>query len=368
MKIPAIRSHRQKVVQRMKKYSFLLIIITSAFLTSCNRDDSSINSEVKIPVSVEDIKIKSIEEFISTTGTVIPTHEVFLKSEMAGYYTLLTNPRTGKKYALGDKVNKGQVIIAINDEEYKNNIKIESQELRLEISKQVFDKQKSLYDKGGVTLSELKNAEIEYINSKYAYEDALLKLAKMKIKVPFAGVIVDLPYYTAGTKIEINTDIVKIMDYSKLYMEINLPEKHLNTVKIKQQVRVMNYTLPDSIFMGEITQLSPAIDPETRTFKGTLIIGNSDLLLRPGMFVRSEIVTAQKDSAIVIQKSIILSKRRGKTVFVIGKGEIVEECIITFGLENPEEVEVIAGLKKNQRLVVKGFETLQNRSKVKIIR
>ena len=85
------------------------------------------------------------------------------------------------------------------------------------------------------------------------------------------------------------------------------------------------------------------------------------------MFVRSDIVVAKKDSTIVIPKDIILSKQRGKTVFVVERGA-ASERIITTGLESATEVEILKGLKKDERLVTSGFETLRNRSKVKVIR
>lgn len=125
--------------------------------------------------------------------------------------------------------------------------------------------------------------------------------------------------------------------------------------------------MPNDTLVGKITQLSPAIDPATRTFKGLVIIDNANLLLRPGMFVRSDIVVAQKDSTIVIPKDIILSKQRGKTVFVVERGA-ASERVITTGLESAAEVEILKGLKKDERLIISGFETLRNRSKVKIIR
>ena len=85
------------------------------------------------------------------------------------------------------------------------------------------------------------------------------------------------------------------------------------------------------------------------------------------MFVKIETIVARKDSAIVIPKDIILSKRQGKTVYIVDKGAAFERVIST-GLENASRVEVLEGLKKGDRLVIKGFETLQNHSKVKIIR
>ncbi len=85
------------------------------------------------------------------------------------------------------------------------------------------------------------------------------------------------------------------------------------------------------------------------------------------MFVKADIVTNHKDSVIVIPKSIILSRQRGKTVFIVDRG-VAAERIIETGLENITSVEVTRGLTKNERVVTSGFETLSNKSKVKIIK
>ncbi len=179
--------------------------------------------------------------------------------------------------------------------------------------------------------------------------------------------IVDLPYYTQGTQIETGKTIAKIMDYQIMYMDVQLPEKYINSIKPGQPVNLTNYTIPDDTIPGRITQLSPAINPDSRTFKGNVSIENQDYLLRPGMFVKADIVTNRRDSVIVIPKSIILSRQRGKTVFVIDRG-VAAERIIETGIENITDVEVIRGLTKNERVVTSGFETLSNRSKVKIIK
>ena len=349
----------------MKRLTFLLLGAT--LFASCDDKKADLNKDIAVQVSVEEIVPKSIEKYISTTGTVEPIKTVDLKSEVAGKYQLQTNPRTGKKFKLGDYVQEGTVVILLEDKEYENNIKIKSLELRLEISKQTFDKQQSLYKKGGVTLSELKNAEIELINAEYSYEDALFRLEKLKVKAPFSGIITNLNYYTENTRIEAASPVLSMMDYSKLHMEINLAEKNISMVKVGQPVNIVNYTIPGDTLSGVLAQLSPAIDADTRSFKAVVNINNSKLLLRPGMFAKGEIVVAHSDSTIVIPKNVILNKQSGNVVFVVHKG-LAEERIIEFGLENPDEVQIISGLEKKDRLVVKGFETLRNRSKIKVVK
>ncbi len=350
---------------RMKR--FLIFIFAGILLASCNENSTELNKDISVPVSVLELKPSSIEKYISTTGTVRPVKEVTLPTEINGVYQLLTNPKTKKPYALGDYVSAGEAIVGIVNPEYENGIQNNSVQLQLETTKQTYDKQKSLYEKGGVTLSDMKNAEINYMNAKYALEDAALKLRKMTVLSPISGVIVELPYQTQNTAILTGTVVAKIMDYSELIMEINLAEKNMNEIKKDQEVRIMNYTIPDDTLRGKISQISPAIDADTRSFRAVVTINNPKLLLRPGMFAKGEIVVASANGTIVIPKEVILSKQKGNTVYVIDKGLAVER-ILAFGLENPNEVQIISGLNMNERLVVKGFETLRNRSKVKVIK
>lgn len=350
----------------MKK-SIILFAASILALTSCRNQDQNLTADVEIPVSVEELKLEPIEEFVNTTGTAFPKGEIELKSKISASYFLEKNPNTGKSWQLGDRVKAGALIVRLEDQEYVNSVRMETNQLNLELMESELRKQESLYEKGGVTLRELKTASINYENAKTAVVTSKLQLEKTKISAPIDGVIVDLPYHTQGTQVEAGVTMVKIMDYKTMYMDVQLPEKYISVIKPGQVVKLTNYTIPDDTIIGNVTQLSPAINADTRTFKGTVSIDNRDFLLRPGMFVKADIVTSRKDSAIVIRKNIILSRQRGKTVFIVDRG-VAAERIIETGLENITNVEVTRGLAKNERIVTSGFETLSNRSKVKIIK
>lgn len=352
-------------MKNIKSTLTALAVIIAA--VSCNNQPQSESTELAVPVSVENVKKSSISQYINTTGTAKSMYETNLVSEVAGNYLLQTNPATGRPFKLGDKVKSGQVIVVFEDEEYVNSLAIESKKLNLEISEDEYEKQKSLYEKGGVTLRELRNSEVAKTNAKYDFESAEIRMAKMKVVAPFSGVIVELPYYTQGTRITTGQPIVSLMSYDKMYIEINLPEKNISEVKLGQEVLVTNYTIAEDTLIGTVNELSPMISSETRTFSGKLSINNPELKLRPGMFVKADIITAKKDSVIVIPKNIILSGNRGKTVFVVERNSAADDRRITTGIENKDFVEVVEGLKVNDRLIIKGFETLRDNSKVKII-
>ncbi len=349
----------------MKRLTLLSIVLM--VFASCDGGEDGADVEVAVPVSVEEMIPGPIEEFVTATGTVKASMEVTITAETGGEYILQDNPETGRHFALGDIVRKGTKIIRLVNQEQVNNIRVDAHRLTLESAKLDFEQQQSLYDKGGITRTELTAAERSYIDAKYNYDNALINLSKLNITAPFDGVITSLPYYSRGIEVGVGAELLGLKEYTKLQLEVSLPGKELGRAGADQDVRIMNYTLPDDTLSGTVTQVSPALDPASRSFKAMIEVDNPGLMLRPGMFVKAEIIVARSDSAIVIPKDVIQIKQRGKTVFIVQKGA-AQERIITTGLENPGWVEVIDGLEVNDRLVVRGFETLRNRSKVKVVR
>lgn len=356
----------------MKQYmksgiSTLSLALLTLLTVGCRQENSTTRNEIPTPVSVQDITYGSISRIFSTNSTAVSNAEAELTTEMAGKYMLQNNPATGKPYKLGDKVKKGALIIRIEDKSYENSISIETKRLNLELAEQELAKTKSLYEKGGATLTEVKNSEIKIMNTRLDNENAEMNLEKMNIRAPFDGVIVNLPHFSKEAKVNNGTSVVTIMDYSSMLLEINLPESAINEVKVGQKAHITHYTLPKDTIMGEVTELSPAISSETRTFKGKLVIDNSKLLIRPGMFVKADIVTESHSSTMIIPKNIVRNERNRRTVFVVDQG-IAKAKNISLGLEEKNSVEVLSGLDKDDQLIVRGFETLRDGSKVKIQR
>ena len=98
-------------IETMKNIKLLILFVVVTTVLSCNNQQSSETVDLAVPVSVENIKLKSIQQYIGTTGTAKSKYETELYSEIAADYQLLVNPRTRKEFKLGDKIQKGDVII-----------------------------------------------------------------------------------------------------------------------------------------------------------------------------------------------------------------------------------------------------------------
>jgi RND family efflux transporter, MFP subunit len=351
----------------MKRYSSISIslLLLIALFSACNNQQQSAQTEVATPVYVTELKKKSIDRLINTQGTVNPIYGVDLNSEMSGEYKLQINPKTGKPFKMGDTVNKDQVIIRLEGKEYENSIAIESKTLDLEIAEQEQVKQKSLYELGGATATDMRNTEVRVTNARYSLENAKLNLEKMNVRAPFSGVIVNLPHYSSDVKVPQNSPMVGIVDYKQMYLDINLAESAMKYVNVSQPVNIIQYTLPEDTLSGFISELSPAISTETRTFKGRILIQNNDLKLRAGMFVKADIVVDRAEESIVIPKNVIQSNRQRKFVYVVERNMAVSRTIET-GIEDDYNAEILSGLYENDNLITRGFETLRENSRVKV--
>jgi len=348
------------------KYKSLLIAIIAVSLVACSSQTQNAPSDVEIPVTVNEIKKGSISQFFKTSGTALATFAVELNSEMSGIYKLQNNPRTGSLFKLGDAVKKDQVIIRFEDKSFENGIAVEAKKLNLELAELEQAKQMELLDMGGVTTNEIRNTEVRIINARYDLENANINLEKMTIKAPFDGIIVSLPHYTSDVRVEQNKPMVGIVNYSRLYMDVNFAESAIEYVQLNQPVYITHYTLPNDTLIGRISELSPAISNETRTFRGKILIDNSDLKLRTGMFVKADVIVDKAESAIIIPKNVILSNRNRKYVFIVERGIAVVRNIIT-GIEDEDNAQIIEGLNENDNLIIRGFETLRENSRVKIL-
>ncbi|MDR1755826.1 MAG: efflux RND transporter periplasmic adaptor subunit [Culturomica sp.] len=349
----------------MNNFSTLIVFLSLGIaLASCGGDRTGQNNETTTPVWLEEAQLRTLQELVTTTGTAKAANTVELKSEVNGLYVVQQNPKTGKPYRLGDVVEAGAVIIRLENREYENNVQLESKKLQVQVTEKEWEGQKSILEKGGVTEKEVNNAESAFINAKIALENAYITLAKMNVTAPFRGVLVNLPYYTPHVEVASGQVLAGIMDYSKMYVETQFPENVMPKIAVGQSVYITNYNIKSDTLKGRISQLSPAINEDTRTFSGFIEIENPQLKLRPGMFAKADIVAVQKDSVLSIPKDIITTRRGSKVVFTVDKATAEERVVVT-GISDEKYTEVEKGLEKGEKVVVRGYEWLRNRSRVK---
>ncbi len=350
----------------MKKINIIYAVSASLLLASCSTTTGNTSqAQISTTVTVEEIVAGDLEQITSTNGSLTPLSSATVTNKVGGVYRPAKNPSTGQYYKIGDKVKAGQVLGYLEDEEYVNDISIETKKISWEIAEGEYDKYLILQEKGGATEIDVKNAAVEVETTKNSYKNAEISIANMKVTSPISGTIVDLEYQTPGIEIEAGISLFSVMDYSKMYLDISLSESTMTYIHTGLPVYISHYSIPDEFIEAKIDQLSPSIDSTTRTYKGVVLVDNEKLLLKPGMFVKSEIVVDKAENAIIIPKEIIRTSQNTSFVF-IADGTTAMQCEITTGISNDNYIEVKSGLYIGDKLIVDGYATLRNRSKIAI--
>jgi RND family efflux transporter MFP subunit len=185
------------------------------------------------------------------------------------------------------------------------------------------------------------------------------------IAAPFRGEICKR-YVDAGALISSSTPVVCLIHTDTLKVVANVLEKDVSLVKIGMKARIEAQSLPGKLFEGKITRINSALDSATRTLQAEIEIPNSDRVLKPGMFVRLEVVLSQKPQALVVPRNAVLEERGNKFLFVVLENQALRRSVTT-GFEQDPDVEILEGVAEGERVVVKGQDSLKDRSAVRTL-
>ncbi|MFI3285442.1 MAG: efflux RND transporter periplasmic adaptor subunit [Rikenellaceae bacterium] len=350
----------------MKNINILYATAVMLLFASCSSTSTTTSTaQISIPVTVEEISLGDLEQLTTTNGSLIAMSSAIITNKIEGTYRPAINPTTGKYYKIGDKVKAGAILARLEDQEFVNDLSVETKKINWEIAQGEYDKYVILQEKGGATEIEVKNAAVNVETTKNAYANAQISYSSLIIKSPISGEIVDLEYQTPGVEISAGISLFTVMDYSKMYLNISLSESTMSYINTGLPVYISHYSVPDEYLNATIDQLSSSIDSQTRTYKGVVTVDNPDLLLKPGMFVKTEIVVDTALDAIIIPKEIIRTSQNRKFVF-IADGTTAIQCEIETGIEDDTYIEIVSGLSLGDKLIVDGYQTLRNRSKIAI--
>ena len=334
------------------------------FLAGCSRQAEERVVDLVVPVTVQPVELGTIESLVSATGTLRPAREADLITEMKGDL-YLSKADLGGLLAEGHAVEKGDVVARLENKEWVVNANLESRKLTKSTTRKTLAEQEALYKRGLTTEKDVQNARKAVADAEANYEGALIQIEKTSVRASISGILAEVTDATEGTLVNQNTVIGKILDYSQVLVDLSIPNSQIRAVGLSKEVRVTNYAYPDKVFTGQITRLDPSLDPTTRTFRVVATVENPDLLLRPGMFVKTEIVAEAHKDVVLIRREYVVYRQNRKVVFVEEEAR-ADQREVDIGLENRTHAEILEGLEEGDRLITSNYETLRPRTQVRV--
>ena len=185
------------------------------------------------------------------------------------------------------------------------------------------------------------------------------------LRSTISGAVTQAPFSTGDT-VSTNSAVYVISDLSELAVESYVPERFAGNIKKGQNAALRFDALPDEVWTGSVDELSPVLDPATRSLRIRLRIKSNDERLRAGMFAQLNLVINSRSGILVIKRDSIINTYGKWVAFVVDEGGIARRKELQLGLENDTEVEVISGLEAGERIVTSGQFFLSNNEPVRI--
>jgi membrane fusion protein (multidrug efflux system) len=143
------------------------------------------------------------------------------------------------------------------------------------------------------------------------------------------------------------------MDFSRVRIEIAVPQPDAPPVKKGLPVEVSVEELPGRAFAGQITRFAYALDESTKTMLTEIEIPNPDLLLRPGMYANCRVALEKRTSALLLPAEALVTEKKKSFVFTCRDGKAVR-VPVKIGFDDGVSVEVLEGLNPNEAVIVAG--------------
>jgi RND family efflux transporter MFP subunit len=324
-------------------------------------------------VSVPVIRVakETLLSAVRVTGSLVSSSQVDIKAETIGRITRFDKEE-------GDTVAAGESIVWVNDEnsqlalrQAETAIKVvdaalERARLLQSHGRAELERAENLLKSGGITDKDLQaariaeqdaSAQVAVAAAQREEAQASLDVARKRtrdavIHSPVPGTI-QRKYINKGAYVEAPTALFAVVDNTRL--ELNSPVAAVDLAPLRQGQRVaftVN-TYPGEKFEGEVLEIAPSVDAETRSVKVRIRVSNSANKLKAGMFAEGEIQTGSNTQAIVIPAGAIYRDDRSSKssyVFVVERGKALRREV-RIGHERDGRLEITEGLKPGDQVI-----------------
>lgn len=371
-------------------------------------DDAEAAGGEVVTTAVVKTQRGAMENTLTIAGEFKPFQDVDVHAKVAGYIK--------KIYVdVGDHVKQGQTLAILEVPELaaqvsgadaalrraKEDIKREQGDLQRAESahaaahamytrlKQASEQQKGLVAQQELDDAQAKDLEAEaQVSSAQAALSAAEQQVEMslatekqygamenysRIVAPFTGVVI-MRYADTGSLVAAGTSsstqaipVVRIAEVSKLRLVLPIPESLAAQIHLSDPVSVRVQALNNKEITGKVSRFADSLDMQTRTMQTEIDFDNRDGKLIPGMYTETQLVLAQKANALSVPLEAVTQSGGSASVLLVTPGNTIEERKVTLGMQGKAQVEILAGLKEGDRVVIGNRSQFRDGQKVEPI-
>ncbi len=335
-----------------------------------------------IPVMVQVLKPQMVIDRIRLPGMVDAWLDVEVPAEVSGKVIA----SAGTPLPDGSPVKKGQVILRIEPRDYV--IALQRAKAGLLLARENFRRTRNLVRQGVKTPSDLDRDTSGLEQAEARVAAARLALARCEVKSPLDGVVDDV-VPEVGEYLRPGAMVARVLELSRVRVEVGIPECDVNAVRGLVRAHALidldiSSASKGRTLRGRCIYLSEAPRKNALVYTLRLEVDNREGLLRPGMFVRADVVKARRPGSVVIPLLAVLPRGDEHFVFVaqgtnraekgaVSAGESARKPAararkVVLGVMMGSRVEIVSGLSLGEQVIVVGQRSVGDGTLVRITR
>ena len=351
-------SKEDKIAETQKKIEAAQIELQklNAELKSIGGATEAVGGLDNIAVTTIVAESKPFNVFVNVSGKIITKENILLAAEMGG---ILQNISV----VSGQAVKKGQIIATVDKELIEKTI--EEVETQLRLAKDIFERQKNLWD-------QKIGSELQYLQAKNNVETLQDRIASIKSQMDKTNIratingVVDEVFARRGEMVGPGTPILRLINLANVEVEAEVPEIYLGKFQRGQKVVVEFPNVNANTRSAVISSITQFINPNSRTFKVNATIGNSDGMMKPNVLAIMKLNEYSSLNNIVLPTKLIQQTFDGEFVYAVDDSSRVVKLDIVTGKTANGLTEIIRGIEPNTKLIDKGYRNVNVGDKITI--
>ena len=357
---------RGNVKSKRKSVALALVGLVVVFVALVGIKGGQIFKMASAPMimpstTVSSATVKAVDwaPVLSSVGSISPVQGAMVSAELGG--TVSEIP-----FQNGGTAKKGDVLMRLDTS--SETAQLHTAEADLALAKADLDRAKDLAARKVISQSEYDSAESKYKQKAGIVDNMRSLIAKKEIRAPFDGQL-GIRQVNVGQTINAGQLVVALTALNPVFVDFALPQQNLPKLSEGLQVHVYSDAIPGEEFKGKLNAINPMIDAVTRNVTLQATLDNSKHELRPGMFVKVDVILPTKQQTLIVPGSAISYAPFGDSVFIIEKkrdgktgkdGLVLRQQFVRIGESRGDFVAITEGLKTGETLVSTGVFKLRN--------
>ncbi|MER8444053.1 efflux RND transporter periplasmic adaptor subunit [Mesorhizobium sp. M1066] len=321
-----------------------------------------------MPVPVVSVVKKTIPIYLDYAARTEPIRSITLQARIPGYLQEQTA-------ADGVDVRQGDLLYKISPDDFQAALdqakaQVQRDTATLDYARSNLGRGTELAKSGYLAkdgfdqrTSTLREAQASLAVNQAAVRTAELNLGYAEIRAPFAGRL-GRNQASVGTLVSVaGTVLNTLVQLDPIYVTFNPSETDLAEIEQARangpiEVEVLLPGQTEASQKGELTFIDNSVDRSTGTITARATIGNGKFTLLPGQYVRVRLHVREQADALMVPQTALGSSQLGKYLYVVGKGNTVDQRLVSLGPTSGDQVAILSGVAEGDQVITGNLQKI----------